>query len=116
MILGDLHPGDVFRKPHGRQLYTVVSTQSVLDTENCNRPLSVNPSGQILRGSYHGIRMKSRRHRFGKSALSGMWIGAVFFVSQAGWLYKEDMSLKVILIQKGQQATLWERLLMNAEV
>jgi hypothetical protein len=45
-----------------------------------------------------------------------MWVGAVFFVSQAGWLYKEDMGQEVILIQKGQHATLWERLLTNAGV
>lgn len=116
MILADLQPGDVFRKPHGRQHYTVVSTLSVLATENCDRPLSVNPAGQILRGSYHGIRMKSRRRRFGRSATSQMWVGAIFFVSRAGWLYKEDMGQEVILIQKGQHATLWERLLTNAEV
>jgi hypothetical protein len=114
MILGDLQPGDVFRKPRGRQHYTVVSIQSVLATENSSRPLSVNPSGQILVGKYHGTSAKTAEVRRDFIRTSQMWVGAIFFVSKAGWLYKEDMSLEVILIQRGQHATLWERL-TNAE-
>jgi len=113
ILLADLQPGDVFKKPHGKQHYTVVSTQSVLATENSNRPLSVNPCGQILRGSHHGIRMKSRNRRFGRSAMREFCVGVVHFVSQAGWIYNEDGGLEVIFIQRGQHATLWERLLVE---
>lgn len=109
-LLADLQPGDVFRKPHGRQLYTVVSILSVLATEDCNRPLSVNSSGQILVGPHHGIRLKSRRRRFGRLVYQ-MWPGAICFVSQAGWLYKEDGGIEIVFLHKGVQATFWERLL-----
>ena len=109
-LLADLQPGDVFRKPHGRQLFTVVTRESVLATENCRRPLSVNPAGQILVGSHHGIHLKSRRRRFGKLVYQ-MFAGDVCFVSQAGWLYNEEGGTVVVLLHKAAQATFWERLL-----